>query len=303
MIHTGDNLGIMRAMPDASVHLVYLDPPFKSDRQYRARAGSGADGASFKDTWGRQQVDQTEMSRLAGSSALALVEAARATHGDTMYAYLAFMAPRLVEAHRLLTPTGSVFLHCDPTAGHYLKLLMDAIFGHKRHRNEIVWCYTGPGSSQMRQFNRKHDTIHWYSKGDAWRFDSNAVRVPYVDDGPHVGGFATMTKPLDDAARREYSAKGKIPETWWSRFTPVGRLDGERLGYPTQKPLALLRRIIIAASVEDETVLDPFCGSGTTLVAAAQLNRKFVGIDISATAVELAERRLHMTQKSMKLGA
>ncbi len=221
----------------------------------------------------------------------AVIDAARLAHGRGMAAYLGMMAQRLVEMRRILKPTGSVYLHCDPTASHYLKMLMDSVFGAARHRNEIVWCYTGPGSPGMRQFNRKHDTLLWYSAGSEWTFNRDAVRVPHKKLNTNRAG-AMIADALTPEGRDAYLALGKVPETWWPDFSPVGRLKRERVGYPTQKPLALLDRIIRASSNEGDVVLDPFCGCATAAVAAERLQRRWIGIDVSPKAAELVTTRL-----------
>ena len=191
----------------------------------------------------------------------------------------------------MLKPTGSLYLHCDPTANAYLRVLLDAVFGTSAVRNEIVWCYTGPAGARARQFNRKHDTLFWYTKGSVWTFNADPVRVPHKKP---IGAGGTSTKWLAgtdvDLAKRY--AQGKIPESWWSRFTPVGRLKRERIGYPTQKPLALLDRIIKASSKLGEVVLDPFCGCATACVSAESLGRQWIGIDLSEIAAHLVESRL-----------
>ncbi|MDE2749276.1 MAG: DNA methyltransferase [Chloroflexota bacterium] len=192
---------------------------------------------------------------------------------------------------RVLKDTGSIYLHCDPTASHYLKLLMDAIFGRKNFRNEIVWCYTGPGSPGMRQFNRKHDIIFWYNFGKIWKFNRDDIRIPHKRLNLNRSG-AMIGDALTEELRDAYLEKGKIPETWWPNFTPVGRIRTEKMGYPTQKPLALLERIIRASSNEGDTVLDPFCGCGTTVHAAESLHRKWIGIDISKFSTGLIRDRI-----------
>ena len=161
---TGDNLPIMRGMNSESVDLIYLDPPFNSKANYAAPVGSPAAGAEFKDTWTLQDVDIAWLDLIEQKHPRVnrVIDAAMT---DSDKSYLIYMAPRLLEMRRLLKPTGSIYLHCDPTMSHYLKLVMDAIFGRQNFRNEIVWCYTGPGSPGMRQFNRKHDTLFWYSCG------------------------------------------------------------------------------------------------------------------------------------------
>ena len=293
-VFVGDNLDIMRGMNSESVELVYLDPPFNSKRAYAAPIGSKAAGAQFKDTWTLDDVDTAWVAGLAEANKPihGVVTAAGIAHGAGMQSYLSMMAIRLLEIRRLLKPAGSVYLHCDPTANGYIRLLMDAIFGAGNMRNEIVWCYTGPGSPNMRQFNRKHDTIFWYAKGDRWTFNADAVRLSHKDGAPHTGGWG-----MDDETAREYGGKGKVPETWWAQTKGNGlaiaaRSRTQYVGYPTQKPLALLTRIVKASSNEGDMVLDPFCGCATTLVAANALNRRWTGIDLSGLAVKLVKNRL-----------
>ena len=164
-IFTGDNLPIMRGINSASVDLIYLDPPFNSNTNYAAPIGSKAAGAEFKDTWTLDDIDNAWLDLIETKyPVLNRVIHAAMTNSDK--SYLIYMAARLLEMHRILKDTGSIYLHCDPTMSHYLKLVMDAVFGKVNFRNEIVWCYTGPGSPKMRQFNRKHDSLFWYSKSD-----------------------------------------------------------------------------------------------------------------------------------------
>ena len=209
-----------------------------------------------------------------------------------MRAYLAFMAPRLAEIWRLLTPEGSVYLHCDPHASHYLKCMMDAIFGAANFRNEIIWCYTGPGSPKMRQFNCKHDTILWYAKGKAWTFNRDDVRLPYKNPNQTLRREMDGGRGIGQDQVQWYRKRGKVPETWWTDIAVAVRSSKERLGYPTQKPLKLLERIIKASSNPGDIVFDPFCGCGTALDAAHGLKRRWVGIDLTVLALEPMERRL-----------
>ncbi len=306
-LHYGDCLNVMAEMPDAFVDLIYLDPPFNSKSDYNIffpnpeMSGGGGGGRghlaqiiAFHDTWtwdgpARERVDRIK--RAVKHPAHEAMTGLEVTLGKTgALAYLSYMAERLAEMKRLLKPTGSIYLHCDPTMSHYLKIVMDGIFGHKNFRNEIVWCYTGPGSPGMRQFNRKHDIILWYSIGEKWVFNAKSVRIPHKRLNTNRKG-AMITKPLTPQEREAYLKKGKIPETWWPDFSPVGRLKRERLGYPTQKPLALLERIVKASSNPDGVVLDPFCGCGTTIEAAHKLGRAWVGIDISPFAIDLIQKR------------
>ena len=202
-----------------------------------------------------------------------------------MRAYLAFMAPRLAEIWRLLMPTGSVYLHCDPHASHYLKCMMDAIFGAPNCRNEIIWCYAG-GGIPRKDFPRKHDVILRYARGKDVIF--NTEYRPY---GAHN---VTGKRFTDRGGTRalHYREEGTPINDWWTDIKPLINLSKERLGYPTQKPLALLERIIRVSSNPGDTVFDPFCGCGTALDAAHGLKRKWVGIDLTVLALEPMERRL-----------
>jgi site-specific DNA-methyltransferase (adenine-specific) len=207
---------------------------------------------------------------------------------NDMMAYLVMMAVRLKELHRVLKPTGSIYLHCDPTASHYLKLLMDSVFGLKNFRNEIVWCHYGGGQSK-RRFPRKHDILLFYGKGTDVTFNADDVRVPY--DSAYS---ATVFGKKGDPNQKIYgpNPKGKIPEDFWVINRPYGK---ERIGYPTQKPEALLERIIKASSNEGDIVLDPFCGCGTAISVAERLKRKWIGIDVTHLAVTLMKKRLQDT--------
>ena len=292
-IWTGDNLPIMRGMNSDSVDLIYLDPPFNSNANYAAPIGSAAAGAEFKDTWTLQDVDIAWLDLIEAKHEK-LHQVIQVAMSNSDKSYLIYMAVRLLEMHRLLKPTGSIYLHCDPTMSHYLKLLLDAIFSRANCRNEIVWCYTGPGAPNQKQFSRKHDIIHWYSNGEKWTFNNHLIKVPHKKP---IGQGGTSAKWETDAEDPyEKYQNGKIPESWWTKFSPVGRIKSERVGYPTQKPLALLDRIIKTSSNEGDVVFDPFCGCATTLVAADRLNRSWVGIDISPVAVRLVEQRIKADQ-------
>ncbi|MDA8007149.1 MAG: site-specific DNA-methyltransferase [Gammaproteobacteria bacterium] len=300
-LYYGDCLEVMKPWPDKSVDLIYLDPPFNSKVKYNVLFGAGkheekydlAQMTAFSDVWewdidAEQRVANIE--RAIAHPAHPAISAFRMLYpqGSGLLSYLSYMAERIAEMRRLLKPSGSLFLHCDPTAGHYLKLLMDSVFGGASFRNEIIWCYTGPGSPNMRQFNRKHDSIFWYSAGKTWTFNADDVRVPYTDEKQTLR--KRMGEKFDDAEEiKKYRERGKIPETWWQmRIAP--RSKKEYLGYPTQKPLALLQRIIAAASNPGDIVLDPFCGCGTTIDASHRLRRDWIGIDISSYAIEVIRR-------------
>ena len=305
-IWTGDNLDIMRGMNSDCVDLIYLDPPFNSKANYAAPIGSKAAGAAFKDTWGLDDVKLVWHGEIKHEypGLYALLTATREIHGDSMMSYLIYMSIRVMEMRRLLKPDGSIYLHCDPTASHYLKLLMDAVFGKSNFRNEIVWCYTGPGSPNMKNFPRKHDTILRYTRSDIWTW--NTQYVPYAE------GFAKKTRKTeaniwgtaDPVEMENREKRGKPVEDWWRDINASWYMPKvEKTGYPTQKPLALLRRVVKASSNEGDMVLDPFCGCATTCIAAEQLQRRWVGIDISEKAADLVQSRLREEVGLMYQGA
>ena len=293
-LYHGDNLDFLRGMNSETVHLIATDPPFNKNRDFHATPDSLASGARFKDRWRWDKDVHEEWTDSIiddWPAVWEVITAARAAYGDDMGAFLCWLGVRLMEMRRVLRSDGSIYLHIDHTAHAYVKCLMDAIFGWKNFRNEIVWCYTGPGSPGMRQFNRKHDTLLWYSVGAKWTFNRDAVRIPHRKLNTNKRG-AMITAALTSEERDAYLAKGKVPETWWPNFSPVGRLKKERTGYPTQKPLALYRRIIEASSNKGDIVLDPFCGCATTCVAAEQLKRQWVGMDIWDEARQTVLNRL-----------
>ena len=300
---TGDNLDIMRGMNSASVHLIYLDPPFNSNANYAAPIGSKAAGAAFKDTWGLDDINLAWYGEVKHDypGLYALLTATQIIHSDSMMSYLIYMAIRVMEMRRILKPTGSIYLHCDPTASSYLRLLMDAVFGKVNFRNEIAWCYTGPGNVK-RWFPRKHHTIYYYAKTNKTIFYRDNVRVPYNSEtlarrGRVEGKRSVISPSVRTAGRRndeEVSSqfgKGKVSEDWWSDI-PILTNQRERVGYPTQKPVTLLRRIVRASSNPGDIVLDPFCGCATACIAAEIEGRRWVGIDISAKAAELVQDRM-----------
>ena len=295
-IFTGDNLPIMRGINSESIDLIYLDPPFNSNANYAAPIGSEAAGAEFKDTWTLNDVDAAWLDLIEAKHP-ALNRVIHAAMTDSDKSYLIYMAVRLLEMHRILKDTGSIYLHCDPTMSHYLKLVMDTIFGKQHFQNEIIWCYER-GSRKKSQFGRKHDVIFFYSKTKNYVFDSDAVRI---------GRRKTHMKVETDSEGRTWQVKkdaksgkvyryptdvGVLCPDWWIGIQQLNRNEKERLGYPTQKPLALLDRIIKASSNEGNVVFDPFCGCATTLVAADRLQREWIGIDISAKAAELVVERI-----------
>ena len=283
---------MLRGMNSDSVDLIYLDPPFNSKKDYAAPIGGGEAIVAFKDTWHLSDVDLAWHEQLRHDNSVLhdIILTAWLAAGKKTASYLMMMAVRLLEMKRVLKDTGSIYLHCDPTESHYLKMLMDAIFGRKNFRNEIVWAYTGPGSPKMRQFNRKHDIILWYNAGDTWTFNGDEVRLAY-DKATVTRGKYDSNSPTTGSGLRDVQ-RGKIPESWWRDIPSGGQISKKELvGWPTQKPLALLERIIKASSNPGDVVLDPFCGCATTPIAAEKLDRQWVGIDLSPLANDLVRKR------------
>ena len=297
---TGDNLPILRGMNSECVDLIYLDPPFNSNRTYSAPIGSEAAGAAFKDTWTLEDVDVAWHGEIAeqNPALYSVIGAAGEAHGKGMKSYLIMMAVRLLEMRRLLKPAGSLYLHCDPTASHYLKLLMDSIFGKGNFRNEIVWSYKRY-TAKSNRFQREHDVLLLYRLSGAGVF--NAFYEPY---GAGSGKRDSHYRQDDDGRwYRWQKRKGKDPYKIY--LSDNGRRAGdvwaishinvsarERVGYPTQKPLALLDRIIKASSNEGDMVLDPFAGCATACVAAERLDRQWAGIDLSKKSADLVQVRI-----------
>lgn len=264
----GDNLAVMSAlMPEneGRVQLIYADPPFFSNRHYPARIGRGEDSRRPKE-W-----------RLAEGYA---------DHWQDIDSYLDMLYPRLLLMHRLLSPTGTLYLHLDWHANAYARLLLDEIFGAEKFLNEIVWVYHGP-SPIRRAFNRKHDTILVYTKSPEYVFNVDAVRQPY--DPTTIKTFASSSKA--GFGKVPNLERGKVPEDWWY-FPVVARLHNERTGYPTQKPAALMDRIILASSNPGDTIADFFCGSGTTAFSAIRCGRRFIASDAAWRAIHTTRGRL-----------
>ncbi len=363
LLYYGDNLDIMRRyIRDESVDLVYLDPPFNSNATYNVlfREQNGTRAASqiraFTDTWTWGRESETVFSEIvtAGGGVSECLRAFRTFLGEcNMLAYLVMMAPRLVELRRVMKPTASIYLHCDPTASHYLKMLMDAVFGPDNFLNEIIWRrYKRPKGSQhaARRFGTSTDTLLFYGKSDQHKFfadkveirlDSYGIEKRYTlsdERGHYYSGPLLRSASMGVRPNLVYEYKGFTPgpEGWrmtreklsvldakgdifwtesgiprrkvrldgnpvtqvdnlWADIEAIGSQAAERLGYPTQKPEALLERIIKASSSEGDTVLDPFCGCGTTISAAQKLGRRWIGIDITHLAINLIRNRLNDT--------
>lgn len=262
-LYCGDNLEILAAMEAESIDLIYIDPPFFSNRNYEIIWGDEAEIRSFEDRW-----------------------------EGGINVYVDWMRERVRELHRVLKPTGSMYLHCDWHAGHYLKVMMDEVFGCNNFRNEIVWCYRGAGYPK-KDFGKRHDTIFRYSKTDDYVFNLDAVREPYakatIERFKHYIG---NVRKGQDFGLQELHPLGKQPDDWW-QIQPIAPSAKERLGYPTQKPEALLEKIIKASSNKGDIVLDAFCGCGTAMAVAQQLGRRWIGIDISPSAIALIKNRLN----------
>lgn len=293
ILYYGDNLDVLpRHIPDEFADLVYLDPPFNSNATYNVLFGQ-ADGVkaaaqikAFDDTWHWDQTAASSFQAVVtagGDVASALVGLQTMLGPSTMLAYLSMMAPRLVELRRVLKPTGSIYLHCDPTASHYLKLLMDAVFGAENFQNEVIWHYQTGGASKVR-FSRKHDTIFFYSKSKKWQFHGDRIAVPRTEKA-----MARAKNPKGARIAADDDTKNPNDVILIQQMNPMAR---ERLGYPTQKPEALLEALILASSDPGDVVLDPFCGCGTTVAVAQRLKRRWVGIDITYLAISLIKSRL-----------
>ena len=306
-VFIGDNREVMLGLNADIADAIITDPPFNTgqmrkdskiriDKKKSAELEFPADEHGnpiqhYSDKWNITDIkgDELQYIRYKDEDLLDFCSIVGRSHSSGMEAYLLFMADRLLLCHEILKETGSIFLHCDHSSNGYLRMLMDAIFGEKNFRNEIIWCYTGPAAPNQRQFSRKHDTILWYSKSDQWTFNSDAVRVPHKDGKLHTGGFTHKTGKksgtnLTKEVIAEQYSKGKIPETWWSKFSPVARIHSERcqIGeqkWTDQKPLKLYTRLVKAVTNKGDLVIDPFCGCATTLIAAENLGRQWIGID------------------------
>jgi len=300
-IFCNDNLDVLKGVNSNCIDLVYLDPPFNKNKKFTAPIGSSAHGAQFSDIFREEDVKSEWVQTIKEDhpELYQYLNGIRGVGKPYNFAYLAYMAIRLIECHRVLKSTGSIYLHCDPTMSHYLKTTMDCIFSEENFRNEIAWCYKGPGNV-TKYFKRKHDTVLFYAKSDYSVFNRDDVRVPYSSATLNRRRYAEGDKGIiKDPSGRSLGqvaslfGSGQIPEDWWTEFPTGGQMrKSERTGYPTQKPLALLERIIRASSRKGDIVLDPFCGCATTCVAAERLNRKWIGVDVSIKAYELVKHRL-----------
>lgn len=284
----GDCRDQLARIPDGSVDLIYMDPPFFSGRNYEIIWKDGAERRSFEDTkfymvvceCGEEFPAHHKFCAKCGAS----YEDAKERRSSNIEVYLDWLRPRLQRCKEVLSDTGSIYVHLDYHAVHYVKVMMDKIFGYNNFKNDITWCYTGP-SNTKEWFPRKHDTILFYTKSTNWTFNIDDIKVPYkkLKTGKTNGIFKSSAT---------LSSDGKVPEDWWDNMSPVGRLKNERLGYPTQKPESLLERIIKASSNPGDVILDPFCGCGTAVAVAQKFGRRWIGIDVSPTSCKLMVKRL-----------
>lgn len=351
---TGDNLPVLRGLNSESIDLVYADPPFNSNQDYAAPIGSKAAGAAFKDTWTLSDVDEAWLGEIAeqAPSVYAAIENAGIVHGKGMKSYLIMMAVRLLEIRRVLKATGSLYLHCDDTAGAYLRVLCDAVFGVANLRSEITWKRHNARST-ARRWPRVHDTILFVSKSNRFEFTpakvaGDTAKLPHTlitgEDGRkyqtyeltgagtrdgesgrpwrgydpagmgrHWANLPSKMDAWDHAGLihwpRKTGSRGGFPRRRadepfvptvrqvtigdvWTDIDRINQAAKERVGYPTQKPLRLLDRIIEASSNPGDVVLDPFCGCATACVSAESLGRHWLGIDLSPLAANLVESRL-----------
>jgi len=295
----GDNLAVLRGMDSETVDLIATDPPFNKNKDFHATPDSLAKGAKFQDRWSwARDVQQDWVDQISDDypRLMEAIESARYAHSDGMGAFMCFMAVRLLEMRRILRPTGSIYLHCDRTASHYLKAVMDAIFGQKQFRNQIIWCYSTSGRSK-RTFAQKHDVLLFYSRSKHYYWSDYRIPVSqkYLDSHYRqldAEGRRCRIRVDHGKTRTYYPEEGMICNDWWTEFPYVNSQAKERTGYPTQKPIDLYKRIITASSKEGSVICDPFAGCATTLVAAEGLGRQWVGIDIWERAHEVVIDRL-----------
>ncbi len=284
-----DNLKVLQGINSNTIDLIYLDPPFNKKKVFTAPIGSSAKGAEFSDIFTEQDVKQEWIESIKEDNEklhnfLSGIKNIDGVHSYN-FCYLAYMSIRLIECHRILKNTGSIYVHCDPTMSHYLKIALDCIFHAHHFINEIIWHYQTGGAGK-RGFSKKHDIVLFYAKSDGYTFNTKDMKIPRTAEV--LRRLATGHKNATRA-----TTKTKIANDVFTDIQALNPMSKERTGYPTQKPLALLERIIKASSNENDMVLDPFCGCATTCVAAERLRRQWVGIDIYSKAYELVCKRLN----------
>jgi len=323
-LYYGDNLTRMQQMGKNAVDLIYLDPPFNSKQNYNMiyKTMTGLpvpdQAVAFCDTW----TLDTEKLRVAKSMPVLMRESgvedyyiefwrlwmnSLRTARPQLLAYLVYMVERLIHMKKILGPEGSIWLHCDPTVSHYIKVMMDGIFGHKNFRNEIIWCYKTGGRAKG-HFPKKHDVLLWYSKSDKFIFNYDAISLPRDFSTMHepilidpVDGRRYQTNRKNGKEYRYYEDKGVLPNDYWTDIPALNPADKkQRLGYPTQKPIALVERIIKACSDKSSVVFDPFCGCGTTIYAAEKCGRPWMGCDIAILSIKMVRESLESNWKLME---
>ena len=361
-IFEGDNLYVLRGLDADTIDLIYLDPPFNSNRTFEAPTESEAAGAAFKDSWTPNDLDNAWHGELAekAPNLYHAISTTEFTHGQSMKAYLIMMGIRMLEMYRILKPTGTIYLHCDDNASHYLKMMMDGIFGRDNFRNEIVWQRAVTSKGNLKKgLARDSDLILRYVKSNDFVWNSDAVTIPYdmealdektkrqyyyvepgtgrlvshtsitaqtQDPDSHLtyevmgvtrtwrwaesrmlkeieAGHVVQTRPGNVPRYKRYldEQKGKTLNNIWVDIPNLTARNKERIGYPTQKPIALLERITRASSNPGDMVLDPFCGCATTCIAAERLQRHWIGIDLSPKSFRLAKLRLEQQDITKKV--
>ena len=290
-----DNLDIMQGINNDSIDLIYLDPPFNKNKIFTAPIGSSAEGASFSDIFREEDVKDEWVQTIKEDNheLYHFLDGIRNVGNHYNFCYLAYMAIRLIECRRILKETGGLYLHCDPTMSHYLKLLLDCVFGEDNFRNEIIWHYRR-WTAASKKFQKLHDIILFYSKSKKYIF--NQLFTNYTEGSVKrkkqgvLHRFKDGEEPLL-ISNKSVNENGVAENDVW-QIPFIAPSSKERTGYPTQKPLTLLHRIIKASSNENDIIFDPFCGCATTCIAAEQLNRQWIGIDVFIKAFELVKQRL-----------
>ena len=294
-LYTADNLSVLRCIDSGTVDLIYLDPPFNSGKQWEKPIGKGNSRAfaHFKDTWelSDTHADEEYALSLSYPETIPLIDALHTINGGSWKAYLIYMGARLAEMRRVLKPNGSIYYHCDPVMSHGVKLLMDAIFGGNKFTNEIVWYYSN-ASRGKNKFAKSHDVLLWYGKSQRVVFNRNELLMPFASG-------MTEWRYTKGGQQGKPMPKGKTPDDVIT-MPSLNAMSKERTGYPTQKPLALLKKIVKASSQKGDLVLDPFCGCATTCLAAEFLERQWVGIDLAEEAATLVHDRLQKEGEGLK---
>lgn len=292
-VRHGDNLALLRELEPGTVDLTYLDPPYNSARAYTMEV-AGVEQVAFHDTWKFDREALLEVTQGNLAHPLSGLAPFLERENPSLLGYLVMMLPRLVELHRVLKPSGSLYLHVDPAASHYLKVLLDFVFGASNFQNEIIWRYRRWPTKASR-FQRMHDALLFYTKGPGHTFHTLYGYEALADSTLKTFGSKKQKADFSSGRRKPSVEEGEsagppLSDVWdVSILAPISK---ERNGYPTQKPEALLERVILSSSNEGDLVLDPFCGSGTTLAVAKKAKRRALGFDASPLAVATARERV-----------